>query len=95
MDILPTIAEITDIDITDYPPIDGSSILGLMSGPVNTRSPTDYFVYYDSADDDDDDDGDGYPDIRAVRDARGCSRSRMRRATKSWNFIICLTISRP
>lgn len=67
MDVLPTIAEIADIDISGYPPIDGNSILELMTDPANTRSPTDYFLYYDSSDDD----GDGYPDIRAVRDADG------------------------
>lgn len=67
MDILPTIAEISGIDISSYPPIDGNSILGLMTEPLNTTSPTDYFVYYDSSDED----GDGFPDMRAVRDADG------------------------
>jgi arylsulfatase len=67
MDVLPTIAEIAAIDISDNPPIDGHSILGLMTDPDNASSPTDYFVYYDSSDDD----GDGYPDLRAVRDAEG------------------------
>jgi len=67
MDILPTIAELTDIDVSGFPPIDGHSIVGLLTDPANASSPTDYFVYYDSADDD----GDGYPDLRAVRDADG------------------------
>ena len=67
MDILPTIAEILGIDTSDFPPIDGNSILGPMTDPVNSSPPTDYFVYYDSTDDD----GDGYPDLRAVRDANG------------------------
>ena len=67
MDIFPTIADIMAIDVSEYPAIDGHSILRLMTDPENAASPTDYFVYYDSSDDD----GDGYPDIRAVRDADG------------------------
>ena len=67
MDILPTIAAIAEVDISSNPPIDGHSILRLMTDPENSNSPTDYFVYYDSTDDD----GDGYPDLRAVRDAAG------------------------
>ncbi len=67
MDILPTLAEISEIDISQFPPIDGNSILGLLTDPENSGSPTDYFVYYDTVDGD----GDGYPDIGAVRDAAG------------------------
>jgi len=67
MDILPTIAEMAGVDLSRNPPIDGHSIVGLMTDPENSTSPTDYFVYYDSSDDD----GDGYPDLRAVRDAAG------------------------
>jgi arylsulfatase A len=67
MDILPTIAEITGVDISAYPPIDGHSIADLMTDPTDSESPTDFFVYYDSSDDD----SDGYPDLRAVRDADG------------------------
>ena len=67
MDILPTIAAITGADLAQYPPIDGNSILELLTDPDNSSPPTDYFVYYDSADDD----GDSFPDLRAVRDAGG------------------------
>ncbi len=67
MDILPTIAALTDIDVSDFPTIDGHSIVGLLTDSDDTGSPTEYFLYYDSSDDD----GDGYPDLRAVRDADG------------------------
>jgi arylsulfatase A-like enzyme len=67
MDILPTIAALTHIDVSDFPKIDGHSIVGLLTDPDGIGSPTEYFLYYDSSDDD----GDGYPDLRAVRDADG------------------------
>ncbi len=61
LDILPTIAEITQSDISGNPPIDGHSLAALIKDPENEKSPDDYFLYYDA---------DGLY-LRAVRNAAG------------------------
>ena len=48
LDILPTIADMTGIDISQNLPVDGKSIRKILSNPVKGKSPHDYFLYYDS-----------------------------------------------
>jgi hypothetical protein len=47
MDVLPTIAEIVGIDISENPTIDGHSIKALLEDPENTESPTEHYVFWD------------------------------------------------
>ena len=61
MDILPTIAEYTGIDISQNPVIDGKSVKTLVENPETASSPHKYFLYYD---------GDGEV-LRAIRDSAG------------------------
>jgi len=61
IDIFPTIAELSGIDISHYPEIDGHSLSDVFLHPETARPPREYFLYYDA---------DG-PILRAIRNAEG------------------------
>jgi arylsulfatase A-like enzyme len=67
MDILPTIAELTGVDLSAKPVIDGKSILAHLQHPDTASPSRQYFLYYFAGDRD----GDGHPDLDAIRDADG------------------------